>query len=920
MKKISLTAVLLLAALSGCSGKDATEHYQDALKYSQSNQYNAAVIELKSAIAQAPENIDYRLLLARVYLQTGDVVSAEKEYERALRNGADPETIAVEVIQTSFLAENYQNVLSLFSETDNLSAKTEHYLKFYRALAEVELGAAENAVVIFDQLVNSEYPDLAAYAEAALLLNARTIDAALSSVQQVATDSLIAKEALLLTAQLQLFDKQTDNAIANLSKYIEQVPSALKVRLVLAQTYVQQQQFAEADKQLSFILQRAPEHGLSNYLKATIEYQKQDYAKAKEHIDKAISARFTNTPSRVLAGIVSYQLGLEQQALTHLSAVKNSLHTYPPAQRLYSLLQLRAGATADAASSLSDAKFTEQDLSLVAGTAFQLISQGDESLAAEIISRYENMVVPQDGQSLSTLGSLKLGLPDRNAEGIKNLEQALMMDPGLHDTRLVLAGSYIRQKQFDKAAELADEWLKTAETRNAGYNLKALTYLLQQDLENGKLMLAEAQKADSDSVFTLYMLAAVARDEKDIAKSDELLTRALELRSDYIPALIAYFSSMQQQGTPQVALDVVERSHKAHPDNNQIRMLLANLYQSRNNFAEVVSILKPISDTQQQFTPAFYNLMVNAYVRTNQTDLALALAERWYNSDEKNIRAGLAYSNLLANARRYKDAIVVLDKQLKVHPQEPVLLRTKIAAQSENGDHQAALATYELLPAAVANSAEMLYHKGRIQILNKQISPGLETLNKSYNITPHAATVIAIAGAYAKDISYRRAVSFVEEHFAKHGKNNTELHAFYANLLIEDDVNKAVTEYSKIVQQSPDNLIALNNYAWVLLEVGKVADAKTYAEQALKINGDHPDVLDTYGRVLLEQGEHAKAKAQFEQSLAIRPGHAEVQLNLAQALINNGEQEQAGKVLAAVKTDNVKFLERTKALQQQLAQ
>ena len=482
MKKISLTAVLLLAALSGCSGKDAAEHYQDALKYSQSNQYNAAVIELKSAIAQAPENIDYRLLLARVYLQTGDVVSAEKEYERALRNGADPETIAVEVIQTSFLAENYQNVLSLFSETDNLSAKTEHYLKFYRALAEVELGAAENAVVIFDQLVNSEYPDLAAYAEAALLLNARTIDAALSSVQQVATDSLIAKEALLLTAQLQLFDKQTDNAIANLTRYIEQVPSALKVRLVLAQTYVQQQQFAEADKQLSFILQRAPDHGLSNYLKATIEYQKQDYAKAKEHIDKAISARFTNTPSRVLAGIVSYQLGLEQQALTHLSAVKNSLHTYPPAQRLYSLLQLRAGATADAASSLSDAKFTEQDLSLVAGTAFQLISQGDESLAAEIISRYENMVVPQDGQSLSTLGSLKLGLPDRNAEGIKNLEQALMMDPGLHDTRLVLAGSYIRQKQFDKAAELADEWLKTAETRNAGYNLKALTYLLQQDL------------------------------------------------------------------------------------------------------------------------------------------------------------------------------------------------------------------------------------------------------------------------------------------------------------------------------------------------------------------------------------------------------------------------------------------------------
>jgi predicted Zn-dependent protease len=214
----------------------------------------------------------------------------------------------------------------------------------------------------------------------------------------------------------------------------------------------------------------------------------------------------------------------------------------------------------------------------------------------------------------------------------------------------------------------------------------------------------------------------------------------------------------------------------------------------------------------------------------------------------------------------------------------------------------------------------MLYHKGRIQILNKQVSPGLETLNTSYNMTPHPVTAIAIAGAYAKDVSYRRAVGFIEEHFAKHGKNNAGLRAFYANLLIEDDVNKAVVEYRELVSETPDNLIALNNYAWVLLEVGRIDDAKSYVEQALKINNSHPDVLDTYGRVLLEQGELAKAKAQFEQSLALRPGNAEVQLNLAHALILNGEQAQATKVLAAVNTDNSKFINRAKALQQQLNQ
>tara|TARA_R110002126_G_scaffold10245_25_gene46529 strand:+ start:2157 stop:4919 length:2763 start_codon:yes stop_codon:yes gene_type:complete len=920
MIKMSLTAVLLLAALSGCSGKDAAEHYQDALNYSQNNEYNAAVIELKSAISQAPDNADYRLLLARVYLKTGDVVSAEKEYERAIRNGIAADDIALEVIQTSYLAENYQNVLSLFTETEGFSTDTEHYLRFYRALAEVELGALENAVVIFDQLLNSDYQDLSKYSEAALMLNARNVQDALTTIDQIDPASKIAREALLLKAQLQLFDQQPDAAIENLKTYIAELPRALKVRLLLAQTYVQQQKFSEADEQLNYILRLAPEHGLTNYLKATVEYQKQDYAKAKEHIDKAISARFTNTPSRILAGIVSHQLGLDAQALSHLTAVKNSLHTYPPAQRLYTLLQLRAGEVSDAAASLSNAEFNEQDLSLVAGTAFQLITKGDASLAEDIISRYENMVSAQDGRTLSTLGSLKLGLPNRSAEGIKNLEQALLMDPSLHDTRLVLAGSYIRQKQFDKAAELADEWLKTAETRNAGYNLKALTYLLQQDLENGKLMLAEAQKADNENVFTMYMLAAVARDEDDIAKSDELLLQAIAKRSDYVPALIAYFGSMQQQGKADLGLAKVEESHRAHPDNGQIRMLLANLYQSRGSFTEVLAILQPISDTQQQFTPAFYTLMVNAYVRTAQSDKGLALAERWYNTDEKSMQAGLAYANLLANAKRYKDAIVVLDKQLKIHQKHPVLLRTKIAAQSEDGNHQGALATYELLPTEIANSAEMLYHKGRIQILNNQISPGLATLNQSYNINPFPATAIAIAGAYAKDISFRRAVNFIEDHFAKHGKNSAELNAYYANLLIEDDVNKAVAVYSEIVEQTPGSLIALNNYAWVLLEVGRIDDAKTYIEQALKINSRHPDVIDTYGKVLLAKGEASQAKAQFEQSLAIRPNHPEVQLNLAEAMIKIGEQQQAGELLAAIKTDNLDYQNRAKALQQQIEQ
>ncbi len=54
MKKSGvLTAVILALAVSGCGKKDSQAHYEDAQRYIESQQYNAAVIELKSAIQQS---------------------------------------------------------------------------------------------------------------------------------------------------------------------------------------------------------------------------------------------------------------------------------------------------------------------------------------------------------------------------------------------------------------------------------------------------------------------------------------------------------------------------------------------------------------------------------------------------------------------------------------------------------------------------------------------------------------------------------------------------------------------------------------------------------------------------------------------------------------------------------------------------
>jgi hypothetical protein len=66
MKKTLLVSCILAALVTqGCGKKDATQHLQDAQTFIGKQEYSAAVIELKSALQQEPENAKVRLTLGR---------------------------------------------------------------------------------------------------------------------------------------------------------------------------------------------------------------------------------------------------------------------------------------------------------------------------------------------------------------------------------------------------------------------------------------------------------------------------------------------------------------------------------------------------------------------------------------------------------------------------------------------------------------------------------------------------------------------------------------------------------------------------------------------------------------------------------------------------------------------------------------
>src|SRR3954462_10142523 len=83
-------AIIVAAALGGCNRSKPTEQLlAEAKQYQQKGEIKAAMIELKNAVANSPENGEARLALGVLHVDTSDYVSGEKELRKALALGID---------------------------------------------------------------------------------------------------------------------------------------------------------------------------------------------------------------------------------------------------------------------------------------------------------------------------------------------------------------------------------------------------------------------------------------------------------------------------------------------------------------------------------------------------------------------------------------------------------------------------------------------------------------------------------------------------------------------------------------------------------------------------------------------------------------------------------------------------------------
>jgi tetratricopeptide (TPR) repeat protein len=163
------------------------------------------------------------------------------------------------------------------------------------------------------------------------------------------------------------------------------------------------------------------------------------------------------------------------------------------------------------------------------------------------------------------------------------------------------------------------------------------------------------------------------------------------------------------------------------------------------------------------------------------------------------------------------------------------------------------------------------------------------------------AIPIAVAGDLATDQT-NEAKKTAEEMLRmilNKDSNCVEAMSVLATLLQTTGRSGESTElYQKILTLQPDNVIAINNLAWIMCEEqGRFQQALELAEKGLKILPNYIDLIDTRGIAYYRLGEFNKAIQDFTTCIKLypkgNPSETASRFHLARAFAALGEKNKA---------------------------
>ena len=696
MNKLLITSAVAIAlSISACSEQKTPEQLiASANNHSEQGKFSDAIIEFKNAVRLAPKNADARLGLGKAYLNQGNYISAEKELERARALGANFSLLAPLLAHVKTRLDKFSDVELLLKTSEDLKDQDYLVVLTYAGISALSTGQITKAQDYFSQAGaidnNAEYSQLAS---AYLLYSERNFADGLTKVADILSTNNGFTEAKLLQGYLHFSSKAFIEASQVFFEYIVRYPLDYNVQFFQVNTLIKAQQFEQADKLANKLLKTFKKSPLALQYKAQIEYQKGNYIAAREFASQAVGLDGSFVIAKIVAGVSSYKLDELEQAYDYLIGLENMLPATHPINVILLSIKVKLGQTDELATSvarLEELRNSESDSDLLQVTSLELMKVGNYATAQTLLNKAAQ-VAPNSARIKVKQGALLLTQGDLS--GIQSLEQALTIDPSLHETEFALASQYIQNNEISKAQAIADKWLLSEEYQIPGYLLSGMIALKEEEELKAETNFNNVLSIDKNNVTALYGLASVYGFKKQTANAISGYEKVLELNPNHYEAIRKYNSLQATQGSTAAAISFLNTLHEKSKLNGRIHKNLLigialNLIRSKQQ-VDAITLLESIKG-ESNLPVKYWSILANTYALNKQYDKAPVILEEGVKINSHSYALRVAHIGALERIRKSSEALVITRQANKDFPNDESLIATLAYLELVNKNIEAA--------------------------------------------------------------------------------------------------------------------------------------------------------------------------------------------------------------------------------------
>lgn len=872
MSKLLITLVVILVLnLSACGERKTPEQLiVSAGQFSQQGKYADAVIAFKNAVRLAPKNAQARLGLGHVYLNRGNYISAEKELERAVELGADFAKVAPLLAQAQTRLDKLSAVEELVKASEDLHDGDYLIILTYAGMCALGDGQITKAQDYFSQAeALNQSANFSQLSGAYLLYSEGKFNESLAKVNTLLSRTRSFVEASLLQGVLKFSTNDFDGASHAFADYLAVYPLDHKIEFFQVNTLIKSNKFEQANELTDKLLKTFKKSPLAFQYKAQISYQAEKYPEAKEFASQSLGYDNSFLISKMIAGLSAYQLDELEQAYDYLIGLETLLPVTHPINVTLLSIKIKLGHTDNIAMSvakLNEIQNNESDSYLLQVTSAELMKAGDYASAQSLLGKAEK-VSPRNAKIKAQRGALFLS--QRDLSGIKYIEQALRIDPSLHDTEFALARQYMQGNDIDKAQAIASKWLASKEYQVSGNILSGLISSQLNKVSEAETYFKEALTQAPNNISALYNLASVHTYKEQTVDAISGYKRVIQLNPNHHNAIRRYGILQAKQNKTSAAIAFLSALHdenkrKGNTHKNLVIGLAQNLWIDKQ-ITSAIELLESLK-YKKHLSPRYWSLLAEIYQSNKQNDYALATYKQAVIANPNHYILRIGYISLLQKLQKYDEALLLTKQADKDFPHDENLMTTVAYLEFINKNIQAAKNQLKLLKTQGFLNYVATETEANIAMVEKNYNKAIEIYSDIYQEKSNAHNVINLARALQFSKQGSQAEKVLENYLTNNHDDN-QVRMLLAELYSNNNVNenkaaKIIAVYKDVIKMQPDNVVALNNLAWKEYQIAKLDDAKKHIEQAIAQAPDAAPLQESYGTILV-------AKELYQQAIEV---------------------------------------------------